>query len=402
MARTTRLTASTLARRAGTSSERIERLVSIGVLQPDAGGRFAAADVQRARIVDAFERGGIELRHIERAIRDGRMSFDFTDRIDPGASAPSGTSLGDLMVELGPNGVTLPDVFVALGRPRPEPDRELTEADIAALRLLVRAWTAPPLAGEPLLRAARLLGDSTRRLAEGWVKLFMEAVALPPEQGAQMTVEELRPRLIEPSIRAAEALEPAVTWLVRYHLEQTLNAVNIESMEVALEASGERAAIDRQPPAIVFADISGFTRLTEEHGDALAVSHAETLAAIATGVAATASGRLVKQLGDGVMLAFESAADAIRAAEDLRRAAVSAELPPVHTGISAGPVIERDGDYYGRTVNLASRLSGVAGPGEIVLNEAAARLLPRERVAALSPATIKGFAAPIRAFRLNG
>jgi class 3 adenylate cyclase len=64
-------------------------------------------------------------------------------------------------------------------------------------------------------------------------------------------------------------------------------------------------------------------------------------------------------------------------------------------------VIERDGDYYGRTVNLASRLSGIAGPGEIVLNEAASTALAPERLTALPPAAVKGLDARIAGFRLE-
>ena len=275
------LTAAELARRARSTPDRIRELTRIGVLTPSPGGTFVAADLQRVLIVDAYERGGLSVEHVERAISEGRMTFAFTDRIYPQASPPSGRTVADLASALGLPADTLPELFLALGRPRPDPDRPLTEADEHVLRALVAAWSAPVLSGEPLLRAARLLGDATRRLAEGWVNLFMEALALPPEIGMKMTVEELRPRMIEPATAVSQALEPAVTWLLAHHLEQALNAMNIEAMERALEADGVRPRPDRSPPAIVFADISGFTRLTEEHGDELAVGHAESLAHLA-------------------------------------------------------------------------------------------------------------------------
>jgi class 3 adenylate cyclase len=381
-------------------AERVDALVAIGVLRPAIDGSFVAGDLQRVQIIDAYERGGVSLDLVERAIREGRMTFDATDRIYPPASPPSGRTLADLEAELDLGPGVLPQLFLALGRPRPDPDRPLTLADEQGLRMLVQAWTAPVLGGEPLNRAARLLGESARRIAEGWINLFIEALALPPEVGARMTVDELRPRMIEPAAAIAQALQPALAWSLAYHMEQKLNEVNIEGMERALEADGIRPPADREPPAILFADISGFTQLAEERGDDLAVGHAASLADLALVVAADHDGRFVKQLGDGVMLVFARAGDAADASLGLLDAAREAGLPALHIGISAGPFIERDGDYFGRTVNLASRLSGVAGPGEVVMNQAAADAAGRP-VVAQAPASIKGLPTAIPVFRLD-
>jgi adenylate cyclase len=392
------LTDADLARRAGTTPERIRDLVKIRVLRPK-DGSFGPGDVQRVQIVAAFEDRGIELDHIAQAIDQGRMSFEFTDRIYPEASSPTGRTFGDLMTELGERGALLPDVLLALGRPRPDSDTPLTESDEHVLRQFFDAWVTEPFVPEVALRAARLLGDASRRAAEGWVALFNDAIQIPNDERDAMRMEELRPRILEPAVRVAGVFEPMALWLLRHHMEQALNAANIESLERALESEGLRPRVDRETPAMVFADISGFTRLTEEHGDALAVGQAESLSRLALVVAAELGGRLVKQLGDGVMLAFGRSAAAVEASLRLMAAARSAGLPELHVGISAGPLIERDGDYFGRTVNLASRLSGIAGAGEIVLNEAGAHAagLP---VAALGPTQLKGLSEPVPLFRL--
>jgi class 3 adenylate cyclase len=102
------------------------------------------------------------------------------------------------------------------------------------------------------------------------------------------------------------------------------------------------------------------------------------------------------------MLAFRHVADAVASAFALRAAANRAGLPPLHIGLTAGPVVERDGDYFGRTVNLASRLSEVAGPGEILANETAAGVEPGLRVTPVGPTEIKGLLAPILLFRIDG
>jgi class 3 adenylate cyclase len=390
-----------LARRSVTSVERIRLLVDIGVLAPGPDGSFEPADVQRIAIVDAYERCGIALEHLARAIRDQRMSFEFTDRIYPPASAPTSRTVADLAAELGERAEILPELFLALGLPSPDPDHRLTEADAAMLPRLIDAWSAPGIEPDALLRAARLLGDAARRTTEGWVALFLESVGLSPEATARMTIDELRGRLFEPAVPIAQSLEPAMVWLLRRHMQQALNAVNVESMEEALDAAGVRPLASREPAAIVFADMSGFTRITDELGDQVAVGHAERLGRIASASAARLGGRVVKQLGDGVMLAFERVAPAVDAAVALRANAAAAGLPELHVGVSAGPVVQRDGDYFGRTVNLAARLSGAAGPGEIVANEVVASTAGERRFVALGMLELKGFLRPIAAYRLE-
>lgn len=216
-----------------------------------------------------------------------------------------------------------------------------------------------------------------------------------------MSVDELGPRMFEPATRVSELFEPMAIWLLRKHLESALNALNVESMERALEAHGRRSRADAALPAVVFADLTGFTSLTEEEGDQLAARRASTLSELAVSAAATHGGRLVKQLGDGVMLVFGAADRAVDAALGLRRAASTAGLPALHIGICAGRMIERDGDYFGRTVNLAARLSSVAGPGEILADPVAASSIDANRAVEVGPIELKGISGPITPFRIH-
>jgi adenylate cyclase len=395
------LTEGELARRSDSTPERIRQLVRIGVLRPDTSGRYAPADVQRVRIVAAYEAGGIELGQLAVAISQRRMSFEYADRIYPEASPGSGLTLADLAARLGPSGALLPDLYLALGLPRPDPDRPLTEDDARLIPAFLEAWSMGVASSDTVLRAARLLGDSARRASEGWVDLFLEAIAPPPEERDESSLDELAPRLFDPAMRISRLLEPAMTWLLRHHMERALDAANVEAMERALEARGLRPRRTADPPAVVFADLSGFTRLTEEHGDEAAVGFAAGLSREASRVAGDHRGRLVKQLGDGVMLAFQHVGDALGAAFALRRTATAAGLPALHTGIAAGPVVERDGDYFGRTVNLASRLSGVAGPDEIVADTTTVEHAVGIRATALGAHELKGLRQPIPVFRLE-
>ncbi len=80
-------------------------------------------------------------------------------------------------------------------------------------------------------------------------------------------------------------------------------------------------------------------------------------------------GTPVKWLGDGVMFYFREPAAAVLAAVALVEAVGSHGLPPAHVGIHAGPVVFQDGDYFGRTVNLAARIAEYARPGEVLVSQ---------------------------------
>jgi class 3 adenylate cyclase len=127
---------------------------------------------------------------------------------------------------------------------------------------------------------------------------------------------------------------------------------------------------------VCFVDLTGFTRLTEERGDAAAAELAGRLAALVEGASRRHGGRPVRWLGDGGMLVFREADAAVAAAADMVAEAEHRGLPPTHIGIHAGPVVFQDGDIYGSTVNIAARLSARAGPGEVLVSRPVADLSP--------------------------
>jgi adenylate cyclase len=118
-----------------------------------------------------------------------------------------------------------------------------------------------------------------------------------------------------------------------------------------------------KPPAICFVDLTGFTRLTEERGDAIAARLATSLATLVEDISRRRGGRPIRWLGDGGMFHFKEPRPAVLAGLDMVDAAPAAGLPPMHIGIHAGSVIFQDGDVYGRTVNMASRIASYATAG---------------------------------------
>jgi adenylate cyclase len=80
-------------------------------------------------------------------------------------------------------------------------------------------------------------------------------------------------------------------------------------------------------------------------------------------------GRPVKWLGDGVMFYFRDPGPGVVAALEMVDGVASVGLPPAHVGLHAGPVIFQEGDYYGQTVNMASRIAEYARPGEVLVSQ---------------------------------
>jgi adenylate cyclase len=158
--------------------------------------------------------------------------------------------------------------------------------------------------------------------------------------------------------------------LAIYHGQQqhAWGQVFVEHVESALEAAGLHRRLD-QPPAMCFLDLTGYTRLTEERGDAAAAELAARLAGLVRRSAQEHGGAPVKWLGDGVMFHFREPANAVLAALEMAEAVGRHGLPPAHVGIHAGPVVFQEGDYFGRTVNLAARIAEYARPGEVLVSQ---------------------------------
>ena len=122
---------------------------------------------------------------------------------------------------------------------------------------------------------------------------------------------------------------------------------------------------------VLFADVSGSTRLYEEAGDAAALAAIELCVRLFSALTEQHGGRVVKTIGDEIMAVFPHAAGAGRAAVDIQLAVK--EMAPVgkvrlgvRIGMQDGPLMERDGDVFGDTVNLAARLTEMAAAGQII------------------------------------
>jgi class 3 adenylate cyclase len=133
--------------------------------------------------------------------------------------------------------------------------------------------------------------------------------------------------------------------------------------------------------AVLFADVSGSTALYEVLGDERAFALVSGCLATMTACTTEAHGRVVKTIGDAVMAVFDSAGDAAAAAAEMqlridRLAPEKGVKLALRIGFHHGPVVERDNDVFGDSVNLASRLCDLASRGQIITDVDSARRLP--------------------------
>jgi len=126
-----------------------------------------------------------------------------------------------------------------------------------------------------------------------------------------------------------------------------------------------------------FADIAGFTALTEAHGDEQAVQLVEEFANVVEAELPGVNGEYVKTVGDALMLRVPDPADAVRLGMWITRHALSGHYAPsVRVGGNYGSAVERSGDYFGATINIAARVSALAAGGEVLVTGQTAALAP--------------------------
>jgi class 3 adenylate cyclase len=217
-----------------------------------------------------------------------------------------------------------------------------------------------------IARLLRVLGDSLRRVAETEADAYQSDLVEPMQAAGASDAELLAISTSADTLRMDRAMDDAVMTIWHAHQMRPWTAALIGIIEKSLTDAGLLTPL-RRPPAISFLDITGYTHLTHERGDAAAADLAEVLGRLVHRIATKRNGTAVKWLGDGVMMYFKDPGSAVLAALEMVDGVMSAGLPPAHVGIHAGPLLTQAGDYYGQTVNLASRIADYARPGEVLV-----------------------------------
>lgn len=384
-----------VAQRANVPIEFAQRLAALGVLGDDSPGA-AARELGRVRLLYAWSQAGFPPETIMRLVEQKALSIMFLD--SPGVQAPErlDRSYEEIAEERDVPRSLLERLHESIGFEAPSPGDRAGEDDLALLDVM-EVFRGVGVPDEPVIRLLAVYADAMRRLSKAEAELYEANI----EEGLRTTGMSER-ELIEFGTqfgnRASAALEQALTMVYRRQRVHVWAEHSVNHVEAALQAEGVESR-EPHPPTICFVDLTGYTRLTEERGDRFAADVAARLASLVKDLSRRRGGSAIRWLGDGGMFHFREPERAVEAGLDMVEQAPAIGLPPAHIGIHAGSVIFQDGDVYGQTVNLASRLASVAQAGEVVVSEDVARRSSGIRFEEMGSVALKGVTVPMRLFK---
>jgi adenylate cyclase len=348
----------------------------------------AAREARRA-LLDELYNEGVELSELRQAVLEQRLALVPLDRLLGGEARYTAREIAEK------SGLSLESLQAtrrALGLAVPDPDDRLfDEDDLEAARIGRRVRDAG-FTEEHVNETNRVLGRGMARYSEA-LRTISADVILEPEADER----ELAQRF---ATVGAEQLPLARAWLEHVFLLHFRQMLRHEAVTLQERTTGRG---DERRQAIAFADLVGFTELgetvpVEELGDV-----ASRLSRLA-GEVVEPPVRVVKTIGDAVMFAAPEPAPLVDVALALvAQGEDTDDLPPLRVGVSYGPAVNQWGDWFGSTVNLASRLTSRARPSSVLVSEGV-----RERVgedgytwSSAGPKKLKGFATPVKTFRVR-
>lgn len=346
----------------------VSQLVELEIVPPDENGTFSSGDVRRIRLLRTLDQAGLPLDGIAEAMRRHELSLDFYDLpLYERLSATSEDTFGEMAEETNVPLDLLLRLREAMGSGEPTPHDRVREHERPVIRLM-GAQVAEGIRPREIERWLRVYGDSIRRIAETEGQWWHTEVEQPLLDEGMTRAEMLSAAEVGAAQRIAPHMDAAILGLYHGHQEHAWTKNVLDSVEAVLAEAGVHSRL-REPPAICFLDITGYTQLTEEQGDEAAAELAETVAGVVRRTSAQHGGKATKWLGDGVMPYYPEPGSGVGAALEIMEGLAWAGLPPAHVGLHAGPVLFQEGDYYGRTVNLASRIADHAGPREVLVTQ---------------------------------
>jgi adenylate cyclase len=378
------------ARRVGVTPATLRRWVKAGVIEADGNDGWSSGAVAQARIVSRMRDRGHTLEAIKEAYATGKLAFVYVEDL---LSVPTEHfTLEQAAEETGLEPALIERIMTTMGFGAAQVDK-LSEDDIQ----LLRYGSSVLAAGFPLiafLQLIRVYGLAMAQIADAEVRLFHLYVHEPLMRdgvpGLEMAEEmqglagELLP-LSSPIMDHVHQrfLQHFVEQDVIGHMESDLGDVTMD--------------LGRLRVAIAFADLAGYTRMTEEQGDEEAVEAVERFVE-AVEHTLPDNARIIKTIGDEVMVVGSDPAELTDWAVGFQQLYDQRPLPRI--GIHYGETLYRDGDYYGREVNQAARVAARAAGGEVlvtrpVVEQAEAPHLEFERIGEVR---LKGFSEATELF----
>jgi adenylate cyclase len=352
------LTLSEVAQQVDVSPATLRRWVKDGIV-PLGNGRWTPAAVAQARLTARLRERGYSLAALKEAARSGRLAYGYLEDLFP---PPARTrTLDETAEETGLEPALIGRIWTAMGFSADSLER-IGEEDVQLLRYMASVLAS----GFPLvafLQLVRVYGQALAQIADAEVRLF------------HLYVHEPLMRDGVPGLEIAEAMEGIAAELLplaspimdRMHQRMLQHFVGQDVVgHLELEDAGDD--LGRLRVAIAFADLAGYTRLTEEAGEEQALDVVERFIESVEETLPDEA-RVVKMIGDEVMVVGADPATLVDWAVGFQELNAG-RRPLPRIGVHAGETLYRDGDYYGRAVNLASRVGARAAGGEVLVTDA--------------------------------
>jgi adenylate cyclase len=350
------LTLAQVAEQVGVSPATVRRWVSRGLV-PGYSGRWTPSELAYVRVIARLRARGHSLEAIKRASDSGQLAVGPIENLL--SAGGGGHTLREAARETGLDAGLLERLYATMGLGPMPP--ELSDEDVQIFNYAAAVLGAGLPEGA-FLQLMRVYGQVLAQIADAEVRLI------------HLFVHEPLMRAGVPSVEIAEEMEgltrevlplaaPFMNYLHGRLLAHFVEQDMIGHMEADLD--GDSLEEGRLRVAIAFADLAGYARLTNEQGDEAAVSTVERFVEAVAG-SLPIDARVIKTLGDEVMVVGSDAAALARWAVDLQDN-VGEGQPTPRIGIHYGAALYRDGDYYGREVNQAARVVARAAGGEVLV-----------------------------------
>ena len=383
-----RVTLTDAAKRVGVTPATLRRWTREGLIPQHDGNGWTSAAIGQARTVARLRERGHPLAQIRRATEEGRLAYAYVEGLF--ADGAGRYSLSQAARETGLEPALIERIVTAIGFPTHTDS--LSEEDLQLTRYAATALDAGlPLVA--LLQLVRVYGQAAAQIADAEVRLFHLYVHEPlmrsGSSGAEIAEDMMSlSRLLLP------LASPVMDQIHERYLQHFIEQDVVGHMETDLD--GAAADLGRMRVAIAFADLTGYTRLTEEAGELEALDAVERFVD-AVEVTLPENARVVKMIGDEVMIVGTDPSALIDWAVGFQR--LQSERPLPRIGIHYGDALYRDGDYYGRDVNIAARIAARSAGGEVLVTrpvvEHAGSHLELDRIGEI---TLKGFSQPTEMF----
>jgi adenylate cyclase len=376
------MTLTEAARRVGVTPDTLRRWVRRGLV-PQFDGEWTPSALGSARVVARMRERGHTLAEIQRATEEGRLAFGFLEELFP--TDQPGVTIRDAARETGLAERLVQRLISSMGI-SPGHSETISEDELQLLRYVSAVLESGfPLVA--LLQLVRVYGQSMARIADAEVRLFHLYVHEPLLRSGSTGVETAE-QMHALSREVLPLVGPVLDQVHQRYLMHFVEQDVVGHMESDLD--GTSIDLGRMRVAIAFADLAGYTRLTEEEGEQTAVDAVERFVE-AVEITLPDEARVIKTIGDEAMIVGSDPERLTDWAVGFQ--AMQTERPLPRIAVHYGVAMYRDGDYYGRDVNIASRIAARSAGGEVLVTRPVvdAAAAPHLEFETIGEVRLKGF-----------